>query len=145
MPTQISIYKNDITREIGGVIYSNDDRNLMQELEEYVITKELQKPRLLPELFDAIAKQKVNSSVWISGYYGSGKSHLLKMIALVLNNKEINNKKSADIFSAKIEDDFDLSNISKKTVEKPLDKHIINTTIKPKNVFFGREFLLLFV
>lgn len=67
MPIQQSIYKNDITREIGGVIYSNDDRNLMQELEEYVITKELQKPRLLPELFDAIAKQKVNSSVWISG------------------------------------------------------------------------------
>ena len=56
MPIQQSIYKNDITREIGGVIYSNDDRNLMQELEEYVITKELQKPRLLPELFYAIAK-----------------------------------------------------------------------------------------
>jgi hypothetical protein len=32
MPIQQSIYKNDITREIGGVIYSNDDRNLMQEL-----------------------------------------------------------------------------------------------------------------
>jgi hypothetical protein len=45
MPIQKSIYKNDITREIGGVIYSNDDRNLMQELEEYVLTKELLKPR----------------------------------------------------------------------------------------------------
>ncbi len=114
MPTQQSIYKNDITREIGGVIYSNDDRNLMQELEEYVITKELLKPKFLPELFEAIAKQKVNSSVWISGYYGSGKSHLLKMIALVLNNKEINGKRSADVFSKKAEDDFDLqANIKK--------------------------------
>jgi hypothetical protein len=114
MPTQQSIYKNDITREIGGVIYSNDDRNLMQELEEYVLTKELLKPALLPRLFDAIAKQKVNSSVWISGYYGSGKSHLLKMIALVLNNKEMNGKKSAEIFSEKAESDFDFqANIKK--------------------------------
>jgi len=114
MIKQQSIYKNDITREIGGVIYSNDDRNLMQELEEYVLTKELLKPKLLPELFDAIAKKKVNSSVWISGYYGSGKSHLLKMLALVLNNKEINGKKSADIFSEKAESDFDFqANIKK--------------------------------
>lgn len=114
MPTQQSIYKNDITREIGGVIYSNDDRNLMQELKEYVLTKELLKPKLLPELFDAIAKQKVNSSVWISGYYGSGKSHLLKMIALVLNNKEIEGTKSADVFGKKAEGEFDLqANIKK--------------------------------
>lgn len=114
MIKQQGIYKNDITREIGGVIYSNDDRNLMQELEEYVLTKELLKPKLLPELFDAIAKKKVNSSVWISGYYGSGKSHLLKMLALVLNNKEINRKKSADIFSEKAESDFDFqANIKK--------------------------------
>ena len=114
MPTQLSIYKNDITREIGGVIYSNDDRNLMQELEEYVLTKELLKPNLLPNLFDAIAKHSVNSSVWISGYYGSGKSHLLKMLALVLNNKEINGKKSANIFSDKAESDFDFqANIKK--------------------------------
>ena len=106
MMKQESIYKNDISREIGGVIYSNDDRHLIQELEEYVLTKELMKPKLLPELFQALAKQKVNSSVWISGYYGSGKSHLLKMLSLVLNNKEINGNKSTDIFSEKANDDF---------------------------------------
>ena len=123
MLTQQSIYKNDITREIGGVIYSNDDRNLIQELEEYVLTNELLKPNLLPNLFEAIAKNTVNSSVWISGYYGSGKSHLLKMLALVLNNKEINGKKSADIFSEKAESDFDfqanvkrVSNVSNRAI-----------------------------
>ena len=110
------IYKNDITREIGDVVYSNDDRFLTQELEEYVLTRELLKPKLLPELFEALAKPKVNSSVWISGYYGSGKSHLLKMLSLVLNNQEVNQKKSADIFSAKATDDFVLqSNIKKAT------------------------------
>jgi predicted transcriptional regulator len=112
---QQAIYKNAITREIGGVIYSNDDRHLIQELEEYVLTKELMKPKMLPELFEAIAKQKVNSSVWISGYYGSGKSHLLKMLSLVLNNKEINGNKSADIFGKKAEGDFDFEANIKKT------------------------------
>jgi len=121
---QQDIYKNSIIREIGGVIYSNDDRHLIQELEEYVLTKELMKPKLLPELFEGLAKPKVNSSVWISGYYGSGKSHLLKMMSLVLNNKEINEKKSADILYSKAEGDFDLqANI--KRVSKIQNKAIL--------------------
>ncbi|MEI7527039.1 MAG: BREX system P-loop protein BrxC, partial [Mariniphaga sp.] len=121
---QQDIYKNSITRDIGGVIYSNDDRHLIQELGEYVLTKELMKPKLLPELFEALAKPKVNSSVWISGYYGSGKSHLLKMLSLVLNNKEINGEKSADIFYSKAEGDFDLQANVKK-VSKIQNKAIL--------------------
>jgi hypothetical protein len=104
--TQEEIYINDIGREIGGVVYSNDDRHLTQELQEYVMTKELMKPKLLPELFEALSKNKVNSSVWISGYYGSGKSHLLKMLSLVLNDIEIGGIRSSTVFSDKAKDDF---------------------------------------
>jgi hypothetical protein len=60
---QQSIYKNDITREIGGVVYSNDDRFLIQELEEYVLTKELLKPKLLPELFESLAKANIREHI----------------------------------------------------------------------------------
>lgn len=121
---QQHIYKNDITREIGRVIYSNDDRHLIQELKEYVLTKELMKPKMLPALFEAFANAKVNSSVWISGYYGSGKSHLLKMLSLVLNNMEIEGEKSADIFSVKEESDFDFQNNIKR-VSKIHNKAIL--------------------
>jgi hypothetical protein len=121
---QQSIYKNDINREIGQVIYSNDDRHLIQELKEYVLTKELMKPKMLPALFEAFAKPKINSSVWISGYYGSGKSHLLKMLSLVLNNKEIEGEKSVDIFSTKDESDFDFQNNIKR-VSKIHNKAIL--------------------
>ena len=92
---QKELYLKDINRPIEGVIKANDDRHLLSELEEYVLTNELlgvsNKDKMLPGLFEELTKSNFNSSVWISGYFGSGKSHLLKMLSLVLENKEIKN------------------------------------------------------
>ena len=44
--------------------------------------------------------------VWISGFFGSGKSHLLKMLSLVLDSREINGKQVGHTFSQKIDDEM---------------------------------------
>ncbi len=76
---QKQLYLKDIARTIEGVIKANDDRHLLQELGEYVLTNELlgvsNKNKMLPGLFDELAKPAFNSSIWIYGYFGSGKSH----------------------------------------------------------------------
>jgi len=94
---QKELYLKDIYRPIEGVIKANDERHLLQELEEYVLTNELlgisNRNKMLPGLFEELTKSNFNSSIWISGYFGSGKSHLLKMLSLVLENKEINGVK----------------------------------------------------
>lgn len=65
-------------------------RDVYQELDEYVVTGELEK--YMNRLFDAYKVSEEgrtdNMGVWISGFFGSGKSHFLKILSYILSNKE---------------------------------------------------------
>jgi len=96
------MFVRSIDRDIKGVIKvgQGDDDNIKQELEEYVVTKELQ--RHFADFF-ASYKKGINGStdkmgVWISGFFGSGKSHFLKILSYVLGNKEVQGKVALDYF-----------------------------------------------
>ena len=84
------IFEKDIEREIDGVIKANDLKQIDLEVDEYVITKEIEDR--LETFFDAYASS-LNSTtkdigVWISGFFGSGKSHLLKILSVVLGGQD---------------------------------------------------------
>ena len=74
------LYAKDIEREIQGVIKVDDESYIGQELEEYVVTEELLKH--FNSFFSAyntgINTNTEKMGVWISGFFGSGKSHFLK-------------------------------------------------------------------
>lgn len=135
---QKELYLKDITRPIEGVIKANDDRHLLNELEEYVLTNELlgisNRSKMLPGLFDELTKSKFNSSIWISGYFGSGKSHLLKMLSLVLENKDINGTKCADVFANKAVDDFELERNIRKVATIPTESVLFNIAAKSDGI-----------
>lgn len=78
------IFARDIERHIDGVIKAGDARNLATEVDEYVLTNELEKH--LNTLLEAYTEPINDNGVWISGFFGSGKSHLLKMLAHLLGN-----------------------------------------------------------
>ena len=104
---QESIYKKDINRVIEGVIKADSTSTLSEEITEYVITAE--QIGLLPKLFGTLVTPQKAKCVWISGDFGSGKSHLLKILSFVLENKlQVDGKKCADIFAEKASDDFEL-------------------------------------
>lgn len=105
---QEHIYTKEITRPINGVIKAGSENDLDNEITEFVITAE--QMSLLPKFFKGIEPQKELPCVWISGDFGSGKSHLLKILSYVLENKrEIEGKKYAEIFAEKAADDFELA------------------------------------
>jgi len=78
------IFAKNVQRSIEGVIKADDERNLATEVEEYVLTNEASK-RVEAILEEYTHYQSANG-VWISGFFGSGKSHLLKMLAHLLGD-----------------------------------------------------------
>lgn len=97
-----NLFLKPIDRDIKGVIKvgQDDNANIRQELEEYVVTRELQKH--FSDFFASYKKGIVGNTdkmgVWISGFFGSGKSHFLKILSYILANKEVNGKKAVDYF-----------------------------------------------
>jgi hypothetical protein len=109
------MFEKKIDRDIKGVIKigQDDDTNVDQELEEYVVTRELN--RHFSDVFAAYQKgidgYTDEMGVWISGFFGSGKSHFLKILSYILENRVVNGKKAVDYFDEKIEDSMILADI----------------------------------
>ena len=101
-----NIYNKDIAREIQGVIKVDDENYIKQELEEYVVTDELLKHfNSFFESYNAgINGNTEKMGVWISGFFGSGKSHFLKIVSYLLENKIVDGKAAVDYFDGKIQD-----------------------------------------
>ena len=111
------IYLKPIDRDIKGVVKvgQDDESNIYQELDEYVVTEELAKH--LSTFFENYRKGINNDTdkmgVWISGFFGSGKSHFLKILSYLLENKNINGKQAMDFFEDKIKDPMVLADMKK--------------------------------
>lgn len=129
---QLDLYLKDIERHIEGVIKADDEEFIVQEVEEYVVTKEIEKH--LSSFYSDYIKKDYNESAWISGFFGSGKSHLLKMLSLVLENQEINGKKCGALFVDKIKDDFELNANIKKAIEIPSRTILFNIAQKADGI-----------
>ncbi|SDC56409.1 BREX system P-loop protein BrxC [Geotoga petraea] len=101
------LFKRDIERKIRGVITVNKEEELVyQELEEYVVTKDIRKNliKFINEFNKSFDEPIHDIGVWISGFYGSGKSHFLKILSYLLENEEIKGKKSVEFFRDKIDE-----------------------------------------
>ena len=104
-----SMFKDDINRKINGVVKVDQDESsvLVQELNEYVITRELKKHFItfFNNYIESFSETTADIGVWISGFFGSGKSHFLKMLSYLLENKEVQGVKTVERFRAKFADD----------------------------------------
>ena len=128
------LYAKDIEREIQGVIKVDDESYIGQELEEYVVTEELLKH--FNSFFSAyntgINTNTEKMGVWISGFFGSGKSHFLKIVSYLLENKLVNGKAAVDYFDDKIEDKMLLADI-KRAGNISTDVILFNIDSKTEN------------
>ncbi|WP_053405044.1 BREX system P-loop protein BrxC [Persicobacter sp. CCB-QB2] len=98
-----TFFAKDVGRNIETVIKADDRTHIADEVSEYVITREIAKK--IGDLFQAYKQASGTNGVWISGFFGSGKSHLLKILSYVLENKEFNGTRCGEVFAEKIEND----------------------------------------
>ena len=101
------IFDKDVQRPIEGVIKADDTAHLGVEVDEYVLTNEAAKG--LEQLLEAYTKYTNANGVWISGFFGSGKSHMLKMLAHLLGDvegQEFDRAEVSETFRSKSTDAF---------------------------------------
>ncbi len=118
------IFEKPVDRSIEGVIKADDDASLLLEVEEYVLTREVEKR--LESFLDAYNNYDGANGVWISGFFGSGKSHLLKILALLLENRVIDGNHILDLFLPKCRDNEILRGDLKAAVAIPSKSILFN-------------------
>ena len=132
------MFKKPITRDIQGVVIAGqgEKTNIATELEEYVVTPELQ--RHFADFFSAYAKgingNTTKMGVWISGFFGSGKSHLLKILSYILDKEVVGDKRAIDYFidDKKISDPMVLADMQ-LAANTPTDVIIFNIDAKSES------------
>ena len=127
------IFKKEIDRPINGVIKvaQDDEGSIKQELEEYVITRELRRH------FDTFLRNYENSideptdkiGVWISGFFGSGKSHFLKILSYLLSNETVAGKPAVSYFEDKFDDPMMFAQLE-RCASVPTDAILFNIDSK---------------
>lgn len=106
------LFLKPVERPIEGVIKADDQRHLLTEVEEFVITREVGKG--LDEFVERYLHETNANGVWISGFFGSGKSHLLKILSLLLDHRPLaEGQHPRDIMLPRIEDEILRDNLIK--------------------------------
>lgn len=127
------MFKDDIDRTINGVVQVEQEKEdvVKQEVKEYVVTTELKKHfiKFFNEYSESFDTPTDNVGVWITGFFGSGKSHFLKMLSYLLENKKIDGKKTVDYFEEKFDDQLSFMNVQ-KCVQVPTETILFNIDVE---------------
>lgn len=120
------IFLKDVNRSIEGVVKADDADHLGVEVEEYVFTNDAAKG--VGPLLEEYTNYTNANGVWISGFFGSGKSHLLKMLAHLLGDVEgqaFPRGQVSDCFLSKTDDSM-LTASLKKAAKIPATSLLFN-------------------
>ena len=115
------IFETRITEKIEPVIKVGevqDEKKLASEIGSFVVTPHIEEytDTFLDHYTETIRKQTTEIGVWISGYFGSGKSHLAKMLAQVTANRSLDGIPASKRFNARVPSSAD----RKKSIERSL-------------------------
>ncbi|MBX3319023.1 MAG: BREX system P-loop protein BrxC [Nitrospira sp.] len=148
-----NLFERDLFRPINGVVKADqlDESSVWQELDEFVVTRELDQH--LRSFFstygDAIQHPQDPDvagkiGVWVSGFFGSGKSHFIKVLSYLLQNKihtyQGQSKRAVEFFERKIKDAMLFGDI-KRAVASNTDVILFNIDSKADHRI-GRDAIL---
>jgi len=145
------LFERDIYRPINGVVKADqlDPDSVWQELDEFVVTKELTGHinDLVAVMLSTIqdeANAADKNGIWISGFFGSGKSHFIKVLSYLLANDEHEHeekrRRAVDFFEEKLADAMLFADL-KKIVSTATDTILFNVDTKADHRA-GRDALL---
>jgi hypothetical protein len=141
-PQTISdIFEKRIDRPIEEVIKVDalDDAILLSEIEEYYPTPSIQTQmaQVLEAYSDLRRSPTDKVGVWVSGFFGAGKSSFAKLLGVLLGARKIGAQDSVDVFSRRITDDR--IKVLLRQIREHLPTHVVIFDILKDQIAGARE------
>lgn len=121
------LFANDITRRIEEVIKVDQTAEdiIRDEISEYVVTDAIRSH--YTHIYDAYSetpnKPHEGIAIWVSGFFGSGKSSFAKMLGLSIGNRTIDGKSASDRFAQRTGDKK--LHVLLKTIAEKIPTHAV--------------------
>jgi hypothetical protein len=129
MKTIGELLSRDLTRKIEEIIQvdQSDDQSVIAEITEYVATDSIrdQYGTLLKAIAEAPSEPHESVGVWISGFFGSGKSSFAKNLGYALQNRKVAGRSFAELFKQQV---------GEKSISELVD--FINTSFPTEVILF---------
>jgi hypothetical protein len=122
-----SLFDKKIDRRIEEVIKvdQTDEEILRDEIDEYVTTAAIS--RYYGDIFERYAetpnKPHEGIAIWVSGFFGSGKSSFAKMVGLSIENRQIMGEPAAERFAQRTGDQK--LKVLLKTISEKIPTHAV--------------------
>jgi hypothetical protein len=103
------IFKNDLSRRIKEVIKVDDPDlgTVAEEIEDYWVTDHIESEfiKALDRYQETILSPSEEVNVWVSGFFGSGKSSFAKILGYILSNPTLGTSSAAELFVEQLKGD----------------------------------------
>lgn len=100
------LFAGDIYRRIEEVIKvdQTDEQVIRDEIGEYIVTSTIRDHfrEILESYHETPNKPHEGIGIWASGFFGSGKSGFVKILALALQNRTIQGESAADLIAQRV-------------------------------------------
>ena len=141
-PTKIAdLFSEDIYRNIEEVIKVDElrDEVLLDEIREYHPTPSIQAQ--MAQVLGAYSDLRRGSTdkvgVWISGFFGAGKSSFAKLLGVLLESRKVGQQDAIDLFSKRITSDE--IKVLLGQIREHLPTHVVMFDILKDHVAGARE------
>lgn len=127
-PTPIkTLFANDIHRRIEEVIKvdQTDEEIIRDEINEYVVTDAIRShfTQILEAYRETPNKPHEGIAIWVSGFFGSGKSSFAKMLGLAVANRTVAGESAAERFAHRAGDKK--LQVLLKTINEQIPTHAV--------------------
>ena len=133
----------DLQEDIKSVIDLEDrsELEIQQELESYIVTEGI--GRHLYNFTNQFTSNIKETGVWLSGFFGSGKSYFGKMLGYILDNPMINGTPARDRFISRLKGVSEESLIENAIRNlEPINSRVVFLDVAKQNTDHGLAFTL---
>lgn len=110
------IFEKPVDRKIEEVIKVTQDNEetVYDEIQEYVVTDKIKAyyRDILKSVIDAKSAPHEGIGIWVSGFFGSGKSSFAKILGYILEGRTVIGKDTRDLFNHQANDKFIADNLN---------------------------------